>query len=166
MLYKSTSWRPITLVFTHKPRYICPILWKKFWGAPPKITPHFLDFSKKPATQKTPFFPVGRNFRHRFLKKGPKLSIFEVADRENYFWKTFDIKTPTHQKFWSGPSPSTFYGIFSKKRFLDFYFSDFFSDFPRKPLKTRFFVENEQNLVVISREKYAKIWKSENGFFE
>ena len=157
MLYKSASLSPITLVFTHKQRYICPILWKIFWGAPPKITPHFLDFSKKSATQKTRFFPADRNFGHRFLKKGPKSSIFGVPDRENVFWQTFDKKTPILQNFRSGPSPLTFYGLFSKKRFSDFYFSDFFSDFPRKPLKSRFFVENEQNLVVISREK---IWKN------
>ena len=128
-------------------------------GRTPKNNPHFLDFSKKSATQKTRFFPADRNFGHQFLKKGPKTSIFGVPDRENFFWQTFDKKTPTHQKFWSGPSPSTFYGLFSKKRFSDFYFSDFFSVFPRKPLKSRFFLEIEQNLVVISREKILKNMK-------
>ena len=92
-------WRRATLVQIYK---------KIFWGAPPKITPHFLDFSKKSATQKTRFFPADRNFGHRFLKKGPKTSIFEVPDLKNFFRQTFDKKTPTHQKFRLGPSPSTF----------------------------------------------------------
>ena len=73
------------IIFSHKPSYIRQFLRKKFRGAPPKITPHFLDFSKKSATQKTRFFRGGRNFGHRFLKKGPKTSIFGVPDRENVF---------------------------------------------------------------------------------
>ena len=118
--YNFASLPPITLVFRHRPRYIRQFLWKTIQGAPPEITPHFLDFSKKSATQKTHFFRTGRNFGDRFLKKGPKSSIFGVPRRENFFWQTFDKKTPTHQKFWSGPSPSTIYGLYSKKRFGDF----------------------------------------------
>ena len=160
MLYKSTSWRPITLVFTHKPRYICPILWKKFWGAPPKITPHFLDFSKKSATQKTRFFPAGRNFGHPFLKKGPKSSIFGVPDLENFFWQTFDKATPTHQRFLSGPSPSTFYGLFSKKPFSDYVFSDFCCNLPRNAIE-KSNLEAKKPLFLINFQE-----KSENDFFE
>jgi len=83
--YNFASLPPITLVFTHEVRYIHKFLQKKFWGAPPKITPHFLDFSKKSATQKTHFFPTGRNFGDRFLKKALKTSIFGPPDHENFF---------------------------------------------------------------------------------
>ena len=88
--------------------------YKKNLGAPSKITPFFLDFSKKSATQKTRFFPVGRNFGHRFLKKGPKSSIFGVPDLENFFRQTFDKKTPTHQKFGRDPTPRHFNPFFRK----------------------------------------------------
>ena len=108
MLYNFASSRPITLVFTHRTRYISPNFRKKKLGRTPKINLHFLDFSKKSATRKTRFFPVGRNFGHRFLKNGPKSLIFGVPELENFFRQTFDKKTPTQNKFRSGPSTSTF----------------------------------------------------------
>ena len=100
-----------------------------------------------------------------FWKKAQNRRFLGSSTAKNFFWQSLDKKTPTHQKFWLGPSPSTFCGVYSKKRFWDFYFSDFFSDFPRKPLKSRFFVENEQNLVVISREKIWKKMKISKTFF-
>ena len=36
MLYNFASSRPITLVFTHKPRYINKFLWKKIRAHPPQ----------------------------------------------------------------------------------------------------------------------------------
>ena len=120
-----TNTEPITVIFLLETRYISTNLQKKFWGAPPKITPHFLDFSKKSATQKTRFFPVGRNFGHRFLKKAPKSSIFGVPDLENFFLKIWFKKTCSQQKLGSGASPSTFHGLFSKMRFSDFVFCRF-----------------------------------------
>ena len=75
MPYNFASSRPITLVFTHEPRYINNFFEKKTWANPPKINSHFLDFLKKSATRKTRFFPVGRNFDHRLLKR-PKIVDF------------------------------------------------------------------------------------------
>ena len=69
MLYNFASSRPITVVFTHEPRYINKFLWKKKLWRPPQKKPHFLDFSKKSATRKTRFFPVGRNSDIEFWKK-------------------------------------------------------------------------------------------------
>ena len=73
-----------------------------------KITPNFLDFQKKNEFSKHTLFPVGRNFRHRFLKKRFKIDEFWGPRQQNLFWQTFDKKSPTHQN-WSGPSQSTFY---------------------------------------------------------
>ena len=87
MLHKSVSSSPITLVFTLEPRYICTILWKKVLGRTPQNNPHFLDFSKKSATQKTRFFPIGRNFGHH--------AIFEKSPKFVDFWG------PRPQKFFS-----------------------------------------------------------------
>ena len=76
------------------------------------LTPKIVDFC---------LVPVSRNFEHPFLKKGPKSSIFGVPVRENLFWQNFDRHTPPHQIFRLGPSPSTFYGLFSRKRFHNFH---------------------------------------------
>ena len=141
-------WRRATLVQIYK---------NKFWGAPPKITPHFLDFLKKSATQKTRFFPVGRNFGHRFLKKTPNSSIFGVPDPENFFPQNFDKKTSTHQKFRSGPSPSTFYGLFSKKRFSDFHFFSYF--FLGNYNQILFIFHKKSNFQRFSGEITKEIWK-------
>ena len=116
-LYKSTSLSPISILFTAELRYINKFFWKKFQGAPPKITPHFLDFSKKSATQKTRFFPPDRNFGLRFLKKGPKSSIFGVPDLENFFWQTFDKKTRQKNFFGRGPPHRHFRAYFRKSVF-------------------------------------------------
>ena len=116
----SASSPPIPLIFKLETRYITQFLQQNIWGAPPKITLHFLDFSKKSTTQKTRFFRVGRNFGYRFLKKAPKTSIFGVPDPENFFPQNFDKKTSTHQKFRSGAPSSVFYALFTKKHFWDF----------------------------------------------
>ena len=117
MLYNFASSRPITLVFTHEPRYISPKLRKKFWGAPPKINLHFLDFSKKSATQKTRFFPVGRNFGYRFSKKAPKTSIFGVPDPENFFHKISIKKLRLTKNFDRGPPHRDFMPFLRKTIF-------------------------------------------------
>ena len=134
MLQKSTSSSPITLVFTDEPCYIYKFLWKKKLGRTPKNNPPFPRFFKKNKVSKSTFFPSWQKFRTSIFEKRPNSSIFGVPNLENFFCRNFDNKTPTYQKFWSGPSPSTFYGLFSKKRF-----SDFFSDFPRKPMNSRVF---------------------------
>ena len=126
MLYNFASSRPITLFSTPEPRYINKFLWKKKLGRTPQNKPLVSGFLGKSATRKTRFFPVGRNFGHRFLKKAPNSSIFGVPDPENFFPQNFDKKSSTHQQFRSGPSPSTFYGLFSKKRFSDFHFFSYF----------------------------------------
>ena len=113
-LYKSTSLSPISFLFTAELRYINKFFWKKFQGAPPKITPHFLDFSKKSATQKTRFFPPDRNFGHRFLKKGSKSSIFGVADLENVFGK-LSIKKLRHAKNFDRDPPHPHFRAFFRK---------------------------------------------------
>ena len=116
----SVSSPPIPLIFKLETRYITQFLQKKYWGAPPNIAPHFLEFLKKSATQKTSFFRTGRNFGYRFLKKAPKTSILGVPDPENFFPQNFDKKTSTLQKFRSGTTSSVFYALFTKKHFWDF----------------------------------------------
>ena len=120
MPYKSTSLSPTTLVFSHKPRYIRQFSWKTIWGAPPKITPHFLDFSKKTRPQKTRFFQDGRNFGHRFLKKGPKSSIFGASTAKIIFDK-LSIKKLRHLKnFGRDPPHRHFMAYFRKSVFQIF----------------------------------------------
>ena len=119
-----TNSQPISLIFQLETRYISHFLWKKIWGAPPKITPHFLDFSKRTRSQKTRFFPVGRNFEDRFLKKGPKSSIFGVPELENFFDK-LSIKKLRHTKnFVRGLRIDILNHIF-KKVIFRFFLSDF-----------------------------------------
>ena len=69
-------------------------------GGPPKRTHYFLNliFSKtKKWGFKKRFFPVGRNFGHRLLKKGTESSNLGVPDLEKIFRQTFDENTLTHQ---------------------------------------------------------------------
>ncbi len=112
---------PITLVFTHRPRYIHKFLYKIFWGAPSKITPHFLDFSKKSATQKTRFFPVGRNFGHLFLKKAQKSSILG-SPIAKIFVDKLSIKNSDPPKILVGTLPIDILWLIFEKTFLRFLF--------------------------------------------
>ena len=155
MSYKSTSLSPITLIFSHKPRYIRQFLRKNFWGAPLKITPHFLGFSKKSATQKTPFFRVGRNFGHRFLKKGPKSSIFGVPDHKIFFDK-LSIKKLRHTKnFFRDPPHRHFMTYFRKSVFQIFIFFHIFS----RENTTKFCSFSRKNLLWLFRGFLGKILK-------
>ena len=91
--HKSTSLPPIPKIFFLETFYISTKLRKKFQGAPPKITPHFLDFSKKSRSQKTRFCPLGRNFDHRFRKR-PKIVDFWGPRPRKFFSTNFRCKNP------------------------------------------------------------------------
>ena len=111
----STSFPPIPSNFFLETFYISPKLRKKIQGAPPKITPHFLDFSKKSATQKTSFFRVGRNFGHRFLKKGPKSSILGGPQPRNFFFDKLSIKKLPRKKNFGRDPPRRHFRAHSRK---------------------------------------------------
>ena len=143
MLYNFASSRPITLVFTHEPRYIHTFLYKKKLGRTPKINPHFLDFSKKSATRKTRFFRVGRNFGHRFLKKSPKSSIFWVPDLENFFDKLSIKKLGQTKNFGRDPPHRRFRAYFRKTIFEIFIFFHIFS----REITTKFCSYSTKNLL-------------------
>ena len=64
MLYNFASSRPITLVFTHEPRYINKFLWKKKkLGRTPQNKPPFPRFFKKIGNTKNKFFSSWQKFR-------------------------------------------------------------------------------------------------------
>ena len=74
-----------------------------------------------------------------------------------FFPQNFDKKTSTHQKFRSGPSPSTFYGLFSKKRFSDFHFFSYF--FLGNYNQILFIFHKKSTFQRFSGEITKEIWK-------
>ena len=122
MLEKSTSSRPIILVFTHEPRYINKFLWKKKIGAHPQKKPPFPWFFEKIGNTKNTFFPSWQEFRTSIFEKRPKIVDFWGPRPRKFFSQNLCKKTSSQQKLGSGASASTFYGLLSKMRFWDFAF--------------------------------------------
>ena len=126
----------MSFIFESETRYINTIVYKKNWGAPRKNTVVFVADSKKTATQKTRFFPLGRNFGFRLLKKRPQI-VDRGPPTSKLFFHEISIKTlGVARNFGRGPPHRDFMPFF-RKIVLDIFFPDFYCDLPRKLVKSR-----------------------------
>ena len=166
MAYKSTSLSPITLVFSHRPRYIRQFLWKKFWGAPPKITPISSTFQKNRQLKKHVFSPLTEISDIGFWKKAQKRRFLGSPTSKIVFDKLSIKKLRYTKNFGRDPPHRHFMAYFRKSVFEILIFFHIFS----REITTKFCSFSTKNLLfrgfLGKSLKKSEKWKSENWFFE
>ena len=111
--------------------------WKKIRAHPKNNTCCFCCFSKKTTSQKTRFFPSGRNFRDLFSKKRPKIADRGPPSNKNILAQISSKKCGLTRNFDTDPRYRDFMAFSRKNILCKLFFTKYGAKIGKKAKKNK-----------------------------